>query len=326
MDHLIVPAVRRTARRRMVAGLVAVLVAAPMVVGAGRADAVAVRMASATLLVPCGSTGTSLPADWYFPAVASPVGVVWLQHGFSASKSSVAALATNIAANTNAIVVAPTVSSNFLSLNGCWINGSAMHRAVARMFGDRLSSLQSSATSAARTAGAGAITLPRAFVFSGHSAGGNLAVAAAGFTTTLSSGGSLVSSRLRGVVMYDGVDNGGAIGVGLDRLSGANYRRVWTIAAPDSSCNASGSGTRLLKSKRPAEFIGVRLVNGTHVDAIGRGDLVCGTPRAENVAALRTLAVSWISNLFAGTPGSALLANTPAGRSSTIGSATAVTL
>lgn len=302
------------------------LVTAPVMAGAGRAEAVAVRTASTTLLVPCGSTGTSLPADWYFPAVASPVGVVWLQHGFSASKSTVAALATSIAANTNAIVVAPTVSSNFLSLNGCWINGSAMHLAVARMFGDRLSSLQSSATSAARTAGAGSITLPRNFVFSGHSAGGNLAVAAAGFTTTISSGGSLVSSRLRGVVMYDGVDNGGAIGVGLDRLSGANYRRVWTVAAPDSSCNASGSGTRLLKSKRPAEFIGVRLVNGTHVDAIGTGDLVCGTPRADNVAAVRTLAISWISNLFAGTPASALLAGTSAGTSSAVGSATAVTL
>jgi hypothetical protein len=326
MDQETSTSVRTSTRRWVATGLIAVLVTAPVLTSTGRAEAVAVRKASASLLVPCGSKGTSLSADWYFPAAASPVGVVWLQHGFSSSKASVAALANTIAANTNAIVVAPTVSSNFLSLNGCWINGSAMHLAVARMFGDRSSALQSSATSAARTAGAGSITLPRHFVFSGHSAGGNLAVAAAGFTTTLSSGGSLVSSRLRGVVMYDGVDNGGAIGVGLDRLSGANYRRVWTIAAPDSSCNASGSGTRLLKSKRPAEFIGVRLVNGTHVDAIGTGDLVCGRPRTENVAALRTLAMSWISNLFAQTPNSALLATTVAGTSSPVGAATALTL
>lgn len=304
----------------------AALAVAPLLAGAGRADAVAVRVASASITVPCGSTGTTLSSDWYFPAVASPVGVVWLQHGFSSNKSSMAALANTIAANTNAIVVAPTVSSNFLSLNGCWINGLAMHKAVARMFGDRLSSLQSSASTAARLAGAGSVTLPRNFVFSGHSAGGNLAVSAAGYTTTISSGGVLVSSRLRGVAMYDGVDNGGAIGAGLDRLSGSNARRVWTVAAPDSSCNASGSGTKLLKSKRPNEFIGVRLVNGTHVDAIGTGDLVCGTPRAANVAALRTLAASWISNLLAGTPTSALLATTPAGTSSTVGTATAVTL
>jgi len=290
------------------------------------AAAVTVRRATSNLTVPCGSNGTILSTDWYFPAVASPTGVVWVQHGFSSSKSSIAALANHIAANTRAIVVAPTISSNFLSLNGCWINGLAMHQAVARMFGDRFSALQSSASAAATLAGAGRITLPSRFVLTGHSAGGNLATSAAGYTTQISSGGSLVSSRLRGVVMYDGVDNGGAIGTGLDRLSGANYRRVWTIAAPDSSCNATGSGTRLLKSKRPSEFIGVRLVNGTHVDATGSANIACGTPRAENVTAVRTLAASWISNLLAGTPASALLATTAAGTSSAVGSATAVTL
>ena len=242
------------------------------------------------------------------------------------TKSSLAGLATSIAANTNAIVVAPTVSSNFFSLNGCWLNGLAMHQAVARMFGDRFSTLQSSATAAAKAAGAGAVTVPRRFVLAGHSAGGNLATSAAGYSTTISSGGSPVVTQLRGVVMLDGVDSGGAIGTGLDRLSGTNYRKVWTIAAPDSSCNASGSGTKLLKSKRPTEFIGVRLVNGTHVDAIGTADAVCGAPRSENVSALRTLAVSWISNLFAGTPSSALLARSVSGTSSAVGSATAVTL
>jgi poly(3-hydroxybutyrate) depolymerase len=290
------------------------------------AAAVTVRRATSNLTVPCGSSGTTLSTDWYFPAVASPTGVVWVQHGFSSSKSSIAALANHIAANTRAIVVAPTISSNFLSLNGCWINGLAMHQAVARMFGDRFSALQSSATAAATLAGAGTIALPRRFVLTGHSAGGNLATSAAGYTTLISSGGSLVSSNLRGVVMYDGVDNGGAIGTGVDRLSGANYRRVWTIAAPDSSCNATGSGTRLLKSKRPSEFIGIRLMNGTHVDATGSANITCGTPRAENVAAVRTLAASWISNLLAGTPTSALLATTAAGTSSAVGSATAVTL
>lgn len=308
------------------AALAAVLSSAAVLGTSSPASAVAVRRAASNLTVPCGSNGTTLSADWYFPVVTTPTGIVWLQHGFSSSKSSVAALANAVAANTSAIVVAPTISSNFLSLNGCWINGLAMHQAVARMFGDRFSALQSSASAAATLAGAGRITLPSRFVLTGHSAGGNLATSAAGYTTQISSGGSLVSSRLRGVVMYDGVDNGGAIGTGLDRLSGANYRRVWTIAAPDSSCNATGSGTRLLKSKRPSEFIGVRLVNGTHVDATGSANIACGTPRAENVTAVRTLAASWISNLLAGTPASALLATTAAGTSSAVGSATAVTL
>ncbi|MFM7251692.1 MAG: hypothetical protein ACKO27_01300 [Ilumatobacteraceae bacterium] len=314
---------RRIARAAVA---VAVLAAGTVATTSVTASAVAVRRAASNLTVPCGSNGTTLSADWYFPATASPTGVVWVQHGFSSSKSSIAALANAIAANTSAIVVAPTISSNFLSLNGCWINGLAMHQAVARMFGDRLSALQSSASAAATLAGAGAVTLPTRFVLTGHSAGGNLATSAAGYTTLISSGGSLVSSRLRGVVMYDGVDNGGAIGTGLDRLSGANYRRVWTIAAPDSSCNASGSGTRLLTSKRPSEFVGVRLVNGTHVDATGSANITCGAPRAENVAALRTLAISWIANMLAGTPTSGLLATTSAGTSSAVGSATAVTL
>lgn len=314
---------RRIARAAVA---VAVLAAGIVATTSATASAVAVRRAASNLTVPCGSNGTTLSADWYFPATASPTGIVWVQHGFSSSKSSIAALANAIAANTSAIVVAPTISSNFLSLNGCWINGLAMHQAVARMFGDRLSALQSSASAAAKLAGAGRVTLPSRFVLTGHSAGGNLATSAAGYTTLISSGGSLVSSRLRGVVMYDGVDNGGAIGTGLDRLSGANYRRVWTIAAPDSSCNASGSGTRLLKSKRPSEFIGVRLVSGTHVDATGSANIACGTPRAENVAALRTLAINWIANMLAGTPTSGLLATTAAGASSAVGSATAVTL
>lgn len=287
--------------------------------------AVAVRSATANLVLPCG-TSTTVLADWYFPAVTSPTGVVWVQHGFTRSRTNIAALARSIAATTSAIVVAPSISSNFLSLNGCWINGSSMHRAVARMFGDQFSALQASATSAARTAGAGRVTLPRRFVLTGHSAGGNLATAAAGETTRLTSGGASVAVNLAGVVMYDGVDSGGAIRTGLSRLVGAFDRPVWTIAAPDSSCNASGSGTDALVAARPGRFVGVLVTQGSHNDAEGTASTGCGTVLARNVAALRTLASDWIGALLAGTPTSARLATTSSGTVSPVGDASVITL
>lgn len=307
--------------------LAAVLASTPILVSEPASAAVTVRKGSANLTLPCGSnSGTTVSADWYFPVTASFAGVVWLQHGFSLTKTSVAALAESVAANTGAVVVAPTISSAFLSGSGCWINGLPMHQAVARLFGDRFANLQASANSAATAAAAGTVTLPRGFVLAGHSAGGNLATSAGGFTTLLTSNGALVSDQLRGVVMFDGVDNGGAIGTGVDRLSGSNYRPVWTIAAPDSSCNASGSGTKLLKSKRPTEFVGVNLVNGNHMDATASSNRACGTPRTENVSAVRGLAASWISSLLAGTPSTALLATTLSGTSTSVGAATATTL
>ena len=56
---------------RLVVAGASFLVGLPLVVGAGTADAVAVRVGTANVTVPCGSSGTTLSADWYFPAVAS---------------------------------------------------------------------------------------------------------------------------------------------------------------------------------------------------------------------------------------------------------------
>jgi len=135
-----------------------------------------------------------------------------------------------------------------------------------------------------------------------------------------------------GVVLLDGVDNGGAIGTGLDRLTGANARPVRTVAAPDSSCNASGSGTKLLQQKRPGQFVGVRLTGGTHVDAEGENAsslsiTTCGRPLTANVAALRHLAAGWVNQYLGQAPAGAFLDTTTAGTVSTLPSgATATTL
>jgi hypothetical protein len=183
-----------------------------------------------------------------------------------------------------------------------------MHLAVAHLFVDRFDALAASAEAA------GVGPLPSRFVLAGHSAGGNLAAAAAGSLVGIGAGGGPGLDGLCGVVMLDGVDHRGAIGLALDRLSGASHRPVWTIAAPDSRCNASGSGTAALQLKRPDQFVGVRLTTGSHVDAEGPDSgrlawLVCGTPTAVNVDAVRTIAADWIAALLAGRPETALFAD-----------------
>jgi len=278
-------------RRIMPAGLCAALVALTLTLTPLSAEVAsaapppthrgAILVGHSRLDVPCGPLGTRLSADWDFPRRRSrhPTGIVWVQHGFFRTKANIASLARHIAAHTGAIVVAPTISSNPFALGGCWINGAPMHRAIAALFAER-AALQRSAD-AARGAH---VPLPRPFVLSGHSAGGNLATAAAGYTTL--PGGAIAD--LRSVVLYDAVDNQGAMNDALGRLTGGDDRPVLQIAAPPSACNAFGSGTRALVSARPGRFVGVELVNGTHVDAEGPDSdplarAVCGYPRQENV-------------------------------------------
>ncbi len=234
-----------------------------------------VTKGTAQLAVPCSNRHgpTAVAADWYFPDREEVTGLVWLQHGFARRRTNVAGLARAIAVGAGAIVVAPSVSSNAASFSGCWINGTALHQAVAHLFGDGFRALQACADVAADDAGVGKISLPRGFVLAGHSAGGNLATSAAGFTTIVTldgdRGSEPVVTNLRGVVLLDGVDQGGSMATGLDRLRGDHARPVRTVAAPDSRCNAHGRGTKVLRRERPGQFVGVCLADGTHVDAEG---------------------------------------------------------
>ncbi|MGV9798319.1 hypothetical protein ACWDTP_09685 [Mycobacterium sp. NPDC003449] len=219
-----------------------------------------------------------------------------MQHGFFRSKSNVLALAVQLAERTNSIVVAPTVTSNPFVTDGCWINGDEIHRATASLFaGDRAALTASASAAAGRP-----VTLPAAFVVAGHSAGGNMAAAVAGYTTE---NGAI--SDLRAVVMFDGVDNEGAITAAAGKLTGANTRPIYQIAAECWVCNAFGSGTDALVNARPGMFVGVKLIGGTHVDAEGASSgllaqLACGFPLSQNVAAVRVIAAGWITDAFTG--------------------------
>jgi len=277
-----------------------------------------------------GSRGKhgALAAVWWLPP-APPTGLVWLQHGFSRHPKHLASLASSIASATGALVLTPAVSSNFLRRRGAWINGEAMHRNVADLFASDRVELQRSLRRAASSAGLTDVVLPARYVLGGHSAGGNLALGSAGWIAAGDDERAL--GDLAGVVMLDGVDRAGMMAKALARLDGERRKPVWTIAAPDSSCNAKGKGTRALRGSRPDGFVGVLLEGGTHVDAEGddsgtAAERVCGRPLAENVAAVKVLAADWVTNLLGGTPGDGLLAATAPGDRSRVGDATAVTL
>jgi dienelactone hydrolase len=308
---------------RVMSGLCAMLLALSLAAAFAEAPSAAPRrwhhravfVGHAPLKVRCGSYGTTLPADWYFPGPASrkASGLVWVQHGFFRTKQNIASLARYIAAHTRAIVVAPTISSNPFAPGGCWINGAPMQRAVAELFAQR-SALQRSADAARHMH----VALPAPFVLTGHSAGGSLATAAAGYTTL--AGGAIAD--LRAVVLYDAVNNASAMNDALGRLTGADDRPVLQIASPPSPCNAFSSGTRALLSARPGRFIGVQLVGGTHIDAEGPDSgpfarAVCGSPLKVNITAVRSIASDWITNaltgssngIVAGSPGEAIPVN-----------------
>ena len=262
-----------------------------------------VQIGHSTLDIPCGN-GYVAPADWYFPTQADGTvaaqGVIWLQHGFGAWNSLYSGLATQLSQQTNSIVVAPTLSS-FPSLfcPGCFLSGTEMQQAVAELFvGDRTALTESAA--AAGFEGA----LPEDFIFSGHSAGGGLATAAA--ANTVENGAA--AGDLLGVVMFDGVSTGvfdGSFTTQVNELTGFP---IYQIAAPAQSWNAFGTTTNQLVSARPGQFDGVVLSGGSHVDSmLGVNplidfvlQLVTRPVPAGNTAAVYTLSTGWINDLYAG--------------------------
>ena len=257
---------------------------------------VPVTIGRSSLAIPCGC-GLTVPADWYFPHEAQPpIGLIYLQHGFFRSNANVSALAVQLAARTDSVVVAPTISSNPFTPNGYWINGTPMQQAIAALFTGNRSALNASAAAAAGYP----VALPQSFVLAGHSAGGNLVTGVAAF---LAQNGAI--SGLRAVILFDPVDYDGDMQAALAELAGANFRPVLTISSPPCLCNFFGSGTNALVDARPGQFVGVGLAGGTHVDVEGAStdilaELVCGFPLPVNVAAVESLATGWITDAFTG--------------------------
>ena len=59
--------------------------------------------------------------------------------------------AATLAEQTNSIVVAPSITSNFLAADACWLGAPPMHEAIADLFEDGNTALADSALAAGYT-------------------------------------------------------------------------------------------------------------------------------------------------------------------------------
>jgi hypothetical protein len=264
-----------------------------------------VREGTSFLDIPVGPHGYDAPTRWYFPTQADGSvdarGVIYLQHGSPGTGGWYGQLAIALAEGTDSIVVTPTVSSIPLP-NGAWLNGTQMQQAVASLFLGSEAALNTSANQAGYHG-----TLPQNFIMTGHSAGGGLATLAAGdYVADL--GTNTASNHLLGVVMFDGAaNNSSAFAAAIADLKTLDIPD-YVVAAPPQLENAFGVTTNQLVSLYPGQFVGVELVNGSHVDSM-LGDkpvidflaqvLVKFSPGG-NTAAVYTLSTGWINDMFVG--------------------------
>jgi lipocalin/acetyl esterase/lipase len=265
-----------------------------------------VKTGHSDLYIPVGSDSYTAPADWYFPTQADGTvqaqGVIYLQHGFLGFKSWYSALATQLAQQTNSVVVAPNLPWFDLPWNcsGCYLSGVPMQQAVAGLFADPDRAWLNISANQAGYLG----TLPEDFVLTGHSAGGGLAAAAGGFYTDAVPANQ---NHLLGVVMFDGVSSNGTFAGALASLDTLGIP-VYQIAAPPQPWNADGQTTDELVALRPGQFVGDVLANGSHVDSLIGGvpiidfisQLVIKRSPPGNTAAVYTLATGWINDMYAG--------------------------
>jgi pimeloyl-ACP methyl ester carboxylesterase/outer membrane biosynthesis protein TonB len=255
-----------------------------------------VTVRSSTLRLDCAN-GYEVPADWYIPDTAEPpTRLIYLQHGFLASGPWYSHTAAALAEQTNSIVVAPTITSNFLSCDACWLGAPRMQQAVANLFDADNTALADSALAAGYTG-----PIPDRVVLVGHSLGGSLVAGAAGYMVD-----NHTSDRLAGVVMLDGVGLDDSMAASLDKVP--DGIPIYQLAAPKYFWNQFGVGTDALLQARPHQFIGVTLVGGSHVDSMRGGNpliqfsqqLASGFSKPQNVAAAQIVMVGWINDMFAG--------------------------
>lgn len=262
-----------------------------------------VTVRSSTLRIDCGCAegeGKEVPADWYIPETAEgappPDRLIYLQHGFLASGPWYSHTAAALAEQTNSIVVAPTITSNFFALDGCWLGGATMHEAMAGLFADGNTALADSARAAGYS---GAI--PDRVVLMGHSLGGGAVSGMAGY---LADDDRI--DRLAGVVLLDGVALGDPARMTESLRKVPLDIPIYQLAAPVYMWNNFGAGLDATLAARPNTFVGVTLVNGSHVDSMRGGnpliqfaqELVAGFTRPENAAAAQMLMVGWVNDMF----------------------------
>jgi acetyl esterase/lipase len=257
-----------------------------------------VTVLSSRLRLDCGcapGSGETVPVDWYIPKDPEPDRIIYLQHGFLAAGPWYSYTAATLAEQTKSIVVAPSITSNFLKYDQCWLGGAPMHQAMAGLFKEGNTALSDSALAAGY---AGAI--PDRVVLMGHSAGGS---AVSGIARYMTENRSI--DRLAGVVLLDGVGMNGKMAEDLAKVP--DEIPIYQLAAPKYMWNMFGSGTTALMQARPdAEFYGVTLAGGSHVDTMRGGNfliqfsqqLVAGFSRPQNVAAAQILMVGWVNDMF----------------------------
>lgn len=286
-----------------------------------------VTVRTSSLDLPIGA-GRSVQADWYFPEdVDDSTRLVYLQHGFLASGPMYSYTAARLAERTNAIVVAPSLTSNFFAADAVWVGGSTMHRAVAALFvGDRASLRES-----ASLAKGYAIDLPTKFVLVGHSAGGSMVTSVAGF---MADNGAI--SDLAGVVMLDGVEPAGSrlVSQALAKLRGDNDRPIYLISSERYFWSRGGDMADKMQLARPDRFNGVGLAGGLHIDYMEGGNrlvqfaqyLVGGFSLSRNIDAAEDITAGWVDDLFSGTtargiygePGEVIPVATPSGTATAV--------
>ena len=235
-----------------------------------------VKTGSSALAIPFGPRGSVTSADWYFPTQAdghvSASGVVWLQQGELGDAAAFAALAAQIAGQTNSIVVAPTISSFEIPTRpGAFLGSAGMQQAVAdMMFGDR-----GALTVSANAAGFQGV-LPEKILLSGERMGGGFAAEVA--ARTVDNG---AAANLLGVVMVDGVASPDQFPASLDKLDSAGIP-LYQIASPPQAANNWGRTTEQLVALHPDQFVGVQFDDASPLDAVV------------------TFATGWINDLYAG--------------------------
>lgn len=226
-----------------------------------------------SLAIPYVPGGFVTSADWYFPTQAngtvSAKGVVWLQRGDTAS---LAALAAQIAGQTNSIVVVPVISSIEISTQpGRYLGSREMQQAVAdMMLGDR-EALATSATAAGYSG-----VLPERILFAGQFTGGGFAAEVA--ARTVDNG---AAADLLGVVMFDGRASLERFPTSLAKLDSLGIP-IYQIASPPQAGNNWGSTTEQLVALHPDQFVGIQLDGGS------------------TMSAAITLATGWINDIYEG--------------------------
>lgn len=264
--------------------------------------------ADSTTEVACASTTQAVPTTWYFPST-TPVGLVWLQHGFVEGKKVWSAFGPELAGS-GYLVVATTLPT--VNIFGCTVEHLIDNRGfldnIAEVFAhksDPNGTLAASFAMAAEKAGRPVAPLPDNVVFVGHSAG---AEAVEYVAERLHSAYPAAFAQLRGIVSEDGVKSflGSNADDALAGLAGTALP-VYATASPHLLCNFFQRGTKAIERYfRDRAFHGVKVTTGAHGDALGPPspvyeNLVCGRPKPDNIAAVWGLTRGWIGDMLAGT-------------------------